>query len=66
LDAEKSSLRLTPTVIAVEKVCPAVCEQTTEKIVQSRSSSVFPAIRFSTSFSAISSIHFHASEYQNI
>ncbi|MDY0093460.1 MAG: Do family serine endopeptidase [Candidatus Vecturithrix sp.] len=48
--AEKSSLRRTPTVIAVEKVSPAVVNISTEKIVQSRSSFGFSGDPFFDQF----------------
>lgn len=48
--AEKSSLRRTPTVIAVEKVSPAVVNISTEKIVQPRSSFGFSGDPFFDQF----------------
>ncbi|GAK55906.1 2-alkenal reductase [Candidatus Vecturithrix granuli] len=48
--AETSSLRRTPTVIAVEKISPAVVNISTEKIVQSRSSLGFSGDPFFDQF----------------
>ncbi len=58
--AEKSSLRRTPTVIAVEKVSPAVVNISTEKIVQPRSSFGFSGDPFFDQFFRDFPILFHA------